>query len=136
MNMATERLEPAHIKQLLLYAPDDDEVERYERFEQDPAKLSEPDRFIFQVRLLARGPAASPGAAPPSNPCFPAPADADGARVQNPPAEPPLQDHPAGEDGGDEGRVRLHLQGLRGAEGQQEAGQDPGGERPAAGTGR
>uniref|UniRef100_G3P3B6 Glutamate receptor, ionotropic, delta 2 (Grid2) interacting protein, b n=1 Tax=Gasterosteus aculeatus aculeatus TaxID=481459 RepID=G3P3B6_GASAC len=52
MNMATERLEPAHIKQLLLYAPDDDEVERYERFEQDPAKLSEPDRFIFQMLMV------------------------------------------------------------------------------------
>lgn len=49
MNMTTDRLEPAHIKQLLLYAPNDDEVKQYERFEQDPAKLSEPDQFIFQV---------------------------------------------------------------------------------------
>lgn len=49
MNMTTDRLEPAHIKQLLLYAPDDDEVKQYEQFDQDPAKLSEPDQFIFQV---------------------------------------------------------------------------------------
>ena len=50
MNMSTDRLEPAHIKQLLLYAPNDEEVKQYELFEQDPAKLSEPDQFIFQVR--------------------------------------------------------------------------------------
>lgn len=49
MKMTTERLEPAHIKQLLLYAPNEDEVKQYEQFEQDPAKLSEPDQFIFQV---------------------------------------------------------------------------------------
>lgn len=49
MKMTTDRLEPAHIKQLLLYAPNDDEVKQYEQFEQDPAKLSEPDQFIFQV---------------------------------------------------------------------------------------
>lgn len=49
MNMTTDRLEPAHIKQLLLYAPDEEEVKQYEQFEQDPAKLSEPDQFIFQV---------------------------------------------------------------------------------------
>ncbi|KAF3853341.1 hypothetical protein F7725_014029 [Dissostichus mawsoni] len=48
MNMTTERLEPAHIKQLLLYAPNEEEVKQYEQFEQDPAKLSEPDQFIFQ----------------------------------------------------------------------------------------
>lgn len=49
MSMSTDRLEPAHVKQLLLYAPNDDEVKQYEQFEQDPAKLSEPDQFIFQV---------------------------------------------------------------------------------------
>lgn len=49
MKMTTDRLEPAHVKQLLLYAPNDDEVKQYEQFEQDPAKLSEPDQFIFQV---------------------------------------------------------------------------------------
>ncbi|XP_078147070.1 delphilin [Centroberyx gerrardi] len=52
MNMTTERLEPAHIKQLLLYAPDDEEVKQYEQFDQDPAKLSEPDQFIFQMLMV------------------------------------------------------------------------------------
>ncbi|XP_047183408.1 delphilin isoform X2 [Scophthalmus maximus] len=52
MNMTTNRLEPAHIKQLLLYAPDDDEVKQYEQFDQDPAKLSEPDQFIFQMLMV------------------------------------------------------------------------------------
>ncbi|XP_049418523.1 delphilin isoform X2 [Epinephelus fuscoguttatus] len=52
MNMTTDRLEPAHIKQLLLYAPDDEEVKQYEQFEQDPAKLSEPDQFIFQMLMV------------------------------------------------------------------------------------
>ncbi|XP_074476912.1 delphilin isoform X10 [Sebastes fasciatus] len=52
MNMTTDRLEPAHIKQLLLYAPDDNEVKQYERYEQDPAKLSDPDQFIFQMLMV------------------------------------------------------------------------------------
>ncbi|KAM4525939.1 delphilin isoform 1-T1 [Fundulus diaphanus] len=52
MDLSTDRLEPAHIKQLLLYAPDEDEVKQYERFEQDPAKLSEPDQFIFQMLMV------------------------------------------------------------------------------------
>ncbi|KAM9426243.1 delphilin [Pholidichthys leucotaenia] len=52
MNMTTDRLEPAHIKQLLLYAPDDEEVKQYEHFDQDPAKLSEPDQFIFQMLMV------------------------------------------------------------------------------------
>lgn len=49
MTMSTDRLEPAHIKQLLLYAPDDDEVKRYEQYTDDPSKLSEPDQFVLQV---------------------------------------------------------------------------------------
>lgn len=49
MNMSADRLEPAHIKQLLLYAPDDEEVKQYEQYDQDLSKLSEPDQFIFQV---------------------------------------------------------------------------------------
>lgn len=49
LDLSTDRLEPAHIKQLLLYAPDQDEVQQYQRFQQDPAKLSEPDQFIYQV---------------------------------------------------------------------------------------
>ncbi|XP_036937673.1 delphilin isoform X8 [Acanthopagrus latus] len=52
MNMTTDRLEPAHIKQLLLYAPDEEEVKQYEQFDQDPAKLSEPDQFIFQMLMV------------------------------------------------------------------------------------
>ncbi|XP_075313400.1 delphilin isoform X2 [Odontesthes bonariensis] len=52
MNMTTDRLEPAHIKQLQLYAPDDEEVKQYQRFDQDPAKLSEPDQFIFQMLMV------------------------------------------------------------------------------------
>lgn len=47
--MTTDRLEPAHIKQLLLYAPDDQEVKQYQRFDQDSAKLSDPDQFVLQV---------------------------------------------------------------------------------------
>lgn len=50
MNMATDRLEPAHIKQLLLYAPDAEEVKKYEEYRQDPSKLSEPDQFVLQVQ--------------------------------------------------------------------------------------
>lgn len=47
--MSTDRLEPAHIKQLLLYAPDEDEVSLYQQFDQEPSKLSPPDHFIFQM---------------------------------------------------------------------------------------
>uniref|UniRef100_A0A3Q1FVS5 Glutamate receptor, ionotropic, delta 2 (Grid2) interacting protein, a n=1 Tax=Acanthochromis polyacanthus TaxID=80966 RepID=A0A3Q1FVS5_9TELE len=49
MNMSTDRLEPAHIKQLLLYAPDAEEVKKYEEYRQDPSKLSEPDQFVLQM---------------------------------------------------------------------------------------
>ncbi|XP_041939719.1 delphilin [Alosa sapidissima] len=53
MTMSTEhRLEPAHIRQLLLYAPDDEEVKQYERFDQDLTKLSEPDQFVLQMLLV------------------------------------------------------------------------------------
>ncbi|KAM4623674.1 delphilin [Polymixia lowei] len=52
MNMTTDRLEPAHIKQLLLYAPNDEEVKQYEQFDLDPAKLSEPDQFIFKMLMV------------------------------------------------------------------------------------
>lgn len=54
MSMATDRLEPAHIKQLLLYAPDGEEVKKYEDYRGDPGKLSEPDQFMLQVRLVYR----------------------------------------------------------------------------------
>lgn len=49
LNMSTDRLEPAHIKQLLLYAPDEDEVSLYQQYDQEPSKLSPPDHFIFQM---------------------------------------------------------------------------------------
>uniref|UniRef100_A0A8C2FTL1 Glutamate receptor, ionotropic, delta 2 (Grid2) interacting protein, b n=1 Tax=Cyprinus carpio TaxID=7962 RepID=A0A8C2FTL1_CYPCA len=52
MTMSTERLEPAHIKQLLLYAPDDEEVKQFQHYDQDPAKLSEPDQFVRQMLLV------------------------------------------------------------------------------------
>lgn len=54
MSMATDRLEPAHIKQLLLYAPDAEEVKKYEDYREDPSKLSEPDQFMLQVHSLCR----------------------------------------------------------------------------------
>ncbi|XP_051988708.1 delphilin-like [Xyrauchen texanus] len=49
MTMSSEHLEPPHIKQLLLYAPDDDEVRQYEQYRDDPRKLSEPDQFVLQM---------------------------------------------------------------------------------------
>ncbi|KAL4659123.1 delphilin-like isoform X1 [Arapaima gigas] len=49
MTMSTERLEPSHIKQLLLYAPNEDEELQYQQFSGDPSKLSEPDQFVFQM---------------------------------------------------------------------------------------
>uniref|UniRef100_A0A3Q2R429 Grid2 interacting protein n=1 Tax=Fundulus heteroclitus TaxID=8078 RepID=A0A3Q2R429_FUNHE len=49
MNMAADRLEAAHIKQLLLYAPDADEVKKYEEYREDPSKLSDPDQFMLQM---------------------------------------------------------------------------------------
>uniref|UniRef100_A0A672KIJ3 Delphilin n=1 Tax=Sinocyclocheilus grahami TaxID=75366 RepID=A0A672KIJ3_SINGR len=52
MTMSTERLEPAHIKQLLLYAPDDEEVKQFQHYNQDPTKLSEPDQFVLQMLLV------------------------------------------------------------------------------------
>lgn len=54
MTMATDRLEPAHIKQLLLYAPDAEEVKKYEDYKEDQSKLSEPDQFMLQVQLVCR----------------------------------------------------------------------------------
>lgn len=51
MNMATDRLEQTHIKQLLLYAPDAEEVKKYKEYRQDPSKLSEPDQFVLQVEF-------------------------------------------------------------------------------------
>ncbi|MBN3280026.1 GRD2I protein, partial [Polyodon spathula] len=49
MTMANDRLEPSHIKQLLLYAPDEEEVKQYQQYTQDTSKLSEPDQFVMQM---------------------------------------------------------------------------------------
>uniref|UniRef100_A0A671M2P5 Glutamate receptor, ionotropic, delta 2 (Grid2) interacting protein, a n=1 Tax=Sinocyclocheilus anshuiensis TaxID=1608454 RepID=A0A671M2P5_9TELE len=52
MTMSSERLESSHIKQLLLYAPDNDEVRQYEQYRDDPSKLSEPDQFVLQMLFV------------------------------------------------------------------------------------
>ncbi|XP_069503456.1 delphilin isoform X2 [Ambystoma mexicanum] len=49
MTMESERLEPSHLKQLLLYAPDEDEAQRYGQYQDSPSKLSEPDQFVLQM---------------------------------------------------------------------------------------
>lgn len=55
MTMETDRLEPSHIKQLLLYAPDGEEVQRFQSYKENPGKLSEPDQFVLQVPGRAQG---------------------------------------------------------------------------------
>ncbi|XP_063286574.1 delphilin [Pelobates fuscus] len=47
--MENERLEPPHIKQLLLYAPDEEERKRFQEYAGSPSKLSEPDQFALQM---------------------------------------------------------------------------------------
>ncbi|KAH0631735.1 hypothetical protein JD844_019487 [Phrynosoma platyrhinos] len=54
LNMESDRLEATHIKQLLLYAPDAEEVQQYHSFQGNPSKLSEPDQFVLQF-VLAMG---------------------------------------------------------------------------------
>ncbi|KAM4891702.1 delphilin [Sylvia borin] len=49
MTMETDRLEPSHIKQLLLYAPDGEEVQRFQSYKENPGKLSEADQFVLQM---------------------------------------------------------------------------------------
>ncbi|XP_039082090.1 delphilin isoform X2 [Hyaena hyaena] len=49
MSMEPRRLEPAHLAQLLLFAPDADEEQRYQAFREAPGRLSEPDQFILQM---------------------------------------------------------------------------------------
>lgn len=49
MSMEPRRLEPAHLAQLLLFAPDADEEQRYQAFREAPGRLSEPDQFVLQV---------------------------------------------------------------------------------------
>ncbi|XP_059105469.1 delphilin isoform X2 [Peromyscus eremicus] len=49
MSMEPRRLEPAHLEQLLLFAPDADEEQRYQAFREAPGRLSEPDQFVLQM---------------------------------------------------------------------------------------
>uniref|UniRef100_A0A8C8S0S1 Grid2 interacting protein n=1 Tax=Pelusios castaneus TaxID=367368 RepID=A0A8C8S0S1_9SAUR len=49
MTMESDRLESSHIKQLLLFAPDAEEVQQYQNFQDNPSKLSEPDQFVLQM---------------------------------------------------------------------------------------
>ncbi|KAF6081321.1 Grid2 interacting protein [Phyllostomus discolor] len=49
MSMEPGRLEPAHLAQLLLFAPDADEELRYQAFREAPGRLSEPDQFVLQM---------------------------------------------------------------------------------------
>lgn len=58
MSMEPRRLEPAHLAQLLLFAPDADEEQRYQAFREAPGRLSEPDQFVLQV--LRPAPAPTP----------------------------------------------------------------------------
>lgn len=61
MTMETDRLEPSHIKQLLLYAPDGEEVQRFQSYKENPGKLSEPDQFVLQVPAGGRCSVQHPG---------------------------------------------------------------------------
>ncbi|XP_063171083.1 LOW QUALITY PROTEIN: delphilin [Candoia aspera] len=52
LSMESDRLEASHVKQLLLYAPDAEEVQRFRSYQGDPSKLSEPDQFVLQMLLV------------------------------------------------------------------------------------
>lgn len=52
MTMENERLEPSHIKQLLLYAPDEEEKKMFQAYTGSPTKLNEPDQFALQMMLV------------------------------------------------------------------------------------
>ncbi|KAG8145434.1 hypothetical protein E2320_011965, partial [Naja naja] len=52
LSMESNRLEATHIKQLLLFAPDAEEVQRFHSYQGDPSKLSEPDQFVLQMLLV------------------------------------------------------------------------------------
>ncbi|KAG8433300.1 hypothetical protein GDO86_017547 [Hymenochirus boettgeri] len=49
MTMENDRLEPSHIKQLLLFAPDEEERQKFEAYTGSSTKLSEPDQFALQM---------------------------------------------------------------------------------------
>lgn len=61
MSMEPRRLEPAHLAQLLLFAPDADEEQRYQAFREAPGRLSEPDQFVLQVLRPRRPPGGGGG---------------------------------------------------------------------------
>lgn len=61
MSMEPRRLEPAHLAQLLLFAPDADEEQRYQAFREAPGRLSEPDQFVLQVLRPRRPPGGAGG---------------------------------------------------------------------------
>ncbi|XP_015681468.1 delphilin, partial [Protobothrops mucrosquamatus] len=52
LSMESDRLEASHLKQLLLFAPDAQEVQRFHSYQGDPSKLSEPDQFVLQMLLV------------------------------------------------------------------------------------
>ncbi|XP_069590651.1 delphilin isoform X5 [Ranitomeya imitator] len=49
MTMENERLESSHIKQLLLYAPGEEERKHFQSYTGSPSKLSEPDQFALHM---------------------------------------------------------------------------------------
>uniref|UniRef100_A0A8C5QT10 Grid2 interacting protein n=1 Tax=Leptobrachium leishanense TaxID=445787 RepID=A0A8C5QT10_9ANUR len=49
MTMENERLEPSHIKQLLLFAPGEEERKRFQEYGGSPSKLSAPDQFALHM---------------------------------------------------------------------------------------
>ncbi|XP_063790792.1 delphilin isoform X2 [Pseudophryne corroboree] len=49
MTMENERLEPSHIKQLLLFAPSEEERKHFQAYAGSPSKLSEPDQFALKM---------------------------------------------------------------------------------------
>ena len=61
MSMEPRRLEPAHLAQLLLFAPDADEEQRYQAYREAPGRLSEPDQFVLQVLRPGHPPGARGG---------------------------------------------------------------------------
>lgn len=67
MSMEPRRLEPAHLAQLLLFAPDADEEQRYQAFREAPGRLSEPDQFVLQVLRPASSPHTGSRAPPPGS---------------------------------------------------------------------
>ncbi|XP_077475914.1 delphilin isoform X2 [Stigmatopora argus] len=49
MCTGARKLQPSHAKQLLLCAPDAEELRRYRRYAEDPGQLGQPDLFVLQM---------------------------------------------------------------------------------------